>query len=1103
MKGYKILMLGTFQCFYKNEPFNKVPTGKVQLLLAYLFLHADLPLNRKQLAFKFWPDTTEQQALTNLRKLIFHIKKIVPHADNHLGLNNGYIIWHSLNQLDIDVFHFESLTSSHRVTDLIQAVNYYHGDFLPGLEEEWVEERRDTLKLRYTNALQKLMNIHEMNRDFDQALLFAFRLLYLDTLSESFHLNIIRLHILKGDIEKAKKQFNNLKKVLRSELDLEPSSDTITIYDQLISQHSNRVPFDKQYIPMIGRKKEWQFLIESWEKAKENNSLLTLVKGEAGIGKSRLLEEFSVWALSQGIPLISIQCFAMDEGVPYEPFISYLEKENMDTLDQDHLVDLSRMMPIIKQRYPTLKKPTELQENWSLRSWYHAADHALFKDKSAILILDNIQWIDKESLNLIEALMCKKRLNPLLIITTLRLNEKKHTDLDQVIDKLNMNQKVRSIQVAPFTKSETERLVKIFHKQPKISTSRIHKYSDGNPLFIQEIIKHTDEDESRNELNATILTMMRQRLDKLPLEQLELCNYLSVIGKPISLSFLSNLNDNKDKTLHLLMDLLKRRILKKNKNDRIDFYHDRMREAADLKISDSTTLLIHAKVAKVMVESSSNSIASSEIAFHFEKGGYEKEAIPYYIQALMEAKDMYAHDKVITYCHKLLRFIPLEKQTDTLSMLANAYRMSGKWREAEKAYRKWLDQFSSFVSLEQKGRHEVQLAECLRLQGKYQDTLELLHQSLYIFETLSEMRGLVEVTGNLGMVYQYLGDDNKALDYLQRSINLAKGTEQEGKYTGILGNLYFEKGQYPEAMVLFNETIRLANKHDHRSSLAKAFAGKGLTYIEMEELHLAFQSINERVQVSRALKERMGIATSLGLLGKVYMKAGYLQEAKTCLTHNLQEALIIGDKRTVAITLGLLGHTIGKLKEMDLALWMLTHSINIAKSLNIPFFLCDNLYYLGYLYVKNTDRGNAHMYLKQSLELAVKYKRHQRICSIQRLMIQIDWEHKKINSSFAILRLNELFTNSISLREQIYIHYLIVRIGGINENIREINESREKAHSILKTLFHQSSFPFYKQWESKFGFTLKGEVIKAPKIPKEGKVPILPVSKLKELIKRI
>jgi tetratricopeptide (TPR) repeat protein len=199
--------------------------------------------------------------------------------------------------------------------------------------------------------------------------------------------------------------------------------------------------------------------------------------------------------------------------------------------------------------------------------------------------------------------------------------------------------------------------------------------------------------------------------------------------------------------------------------------------------------------------------------------------------------------------------------------------MSGQWKEAENAYRTWLRQCGYSVNLQDKALHEIGLGNSLRLQGRYREALTHFETSLRILKTLEDRVGLADAYGNRGIVHQYLGDYDAAVKDLQMSIELgANGLEQE-KFLGILGNVYYEQGQYAEAIQTYNTQLRIANEQQNPIAMAKALAGLGLTHMELHEFESAYHSIHEKLVLSRSLGDRMGTAISIGLIGRYYSKA--------------------------------------------------------------------------------------------------------------------------------------------------------------------------------------------------------------------------------------
>jgi DNA-binding SARP family transcriptional activator len=90
-----IKLLGDFRLVYGDEPVTSIDTPRLQSLLAYLLLHRDAPQSRHRLAFLFWPDSQEAQALTNLRNLLYRLRHDLPDADLFLYVDRNTLQWRS------------------------------------------------------------------------------------------------------------------------------------------------------------------------------------------------------------------------------------------------------------------------------------------------------------------------------------------------------------------------------------------------------------------------------------------------------------------------------------------------------------------------------------------------------------------------------------------------------------------------------------------------------------------------------------------------------------------------------------------------------------------------------------------------------------------------------------------------------------------------------------------------------------------------------------------------------------------------------------------------------------------------------------------------
>ena len=160
MATIQLQLLGHFYLRFDGEPVTSLPQGRLQSLLAYLALHRNIPKSRQYLAYLFWPDSTEEQARTNLRRQLHELRLALPGAEEYLAIHTQWIQWRPDAQITLDVSEFERLLAQsdsliqrqqaeQALAALEQAVELYQGPLLRGSYDEWVLEKRQMLEEQY------------------------------------------------------------------------------------------------------------------------------------------------------------------------------------------------------------------------------------------------------------------------------------------------------------------------------------------------------------------------------------------------------------------------------------------------------------------------------------------------------------------------------------------------------------------------------------------------------------------------------------------------------------------------------------------------------------------------------------------------------------------------------------------------------------------------------------------------------------------------------------------------------------------------------------------------------------------------------------------
>jgi DNA-binding SARP family transcriptional activator len=235
MTMLRIQLLGEFRIDYDGAPVTTINTQRLQSLVAYLLLHRSSPVARQRLAFLLWPDSSEAQARTNLRNLLHVLNKALPDAEQFLATDGQTLQWRPEADYTLDVDNFEKeVGHADSVESLQGAVDFYHGELLPGCYDDWILPERERLEREFTEALEQLIDRLQARHDYREAISYAQRLLRHDPLREETYRRLMRLHALSGDRGGVVRVYNNCMTVLKHELDVEPSRETIQEYEQAI-----------------------------------------------------------------------------------------------------------------------------------------------------------------------------------------------------------------------------------------------------------------------------------------------------------------------------------------------------------------------------------------------------------------------------------------------------------------------------------------------------------------------------------------------------------------------------------------------------------------------------------------------------------------------------------------------------------------------------------------------------------------------------------------------------------------------------------------------------------------------------------------------------
>jgi predicted ATPase/DNA-binding SARP family transcriptional activator len=311
MQPIEIYLLGEFNVQINGRSLPTLNADRPKTLLTYLLLHRHAPQSRRHLAFLLWPDSTEAQALSNLRYLLHTLRQALPDADRYLAIDKLTLQWRPQLPSRLDVADFEeALLAAGQTADphtarrwLEEAVNHYRGDLLPANYEDWLIPLRDDLARRYQAALLQLIDLLAEAGEYQAAAAYAQQLVQRDPLNEGHTIRLMHLYALAGERSAVRRVYQNCVTLLEQELGAEPEPATQTAYEEALSQAAAPSvqtpvfappapqPLPQPPTPFLGREVE---LHEIGRLLADPHCRLLTITGPGGMGKTRLALQTAV-----------------------------------------------------------------------------------------------------------------------------------------------------------------------------------------------------------------------------------------------------------------------------------------------------------------------------------------------------------------------------------------------------------------------------------------------------------------------------------------------------------------------------------------------------------------------------------------------------------------------------------------------------------------------------------------------------------------------------------------------------------------------------------------------------------------------------------------
>jgi DNA-binding SARP family transcriptional activator/tetratricopeptide (TPR) repeat protein len=1000
----RIRLFGQLELEWDDTPLAPPRSPGARFLLAFLVTQAGRSFSRDPLAGTFWSDRPDLRARRALSQALWQIRRALgPAAADRLVAGREAVTFHLLPDDWLDVEEFQATVHKYTGTqkartlpiplstcllELSEAVTLYRADFLQECYDDWALLERERLWELYLDALQTLIAAHKRRGEYEEALANAQKLVAADPLRESAHQELMRLYHLLGRDRAALEQYETLCQVLADEMGAEPMATTVALAQEIairleevkaaylpVEVRPAPVFEQPELLPLVGREEERATLLTHLEAAIGGQGGLVLVEGEAGVGKTRLVQEIARDAEWRGAQACWGRGRELAELPPYGVLrealhgtLSPLRASQLAELVEGiWLREVSRVQPELAEWLPDLPPQVDLgpeQQRARLLEALTRTVLALGHIVPHLLIMDDLQWVDEATLSALAHLTRQLTESRVLVIGSYRGAEaREQPAVWEALQALDRGGGHQRLLLARLTAEGTAELVRRglgLAAGAPLFEERLYQETEGNPLFVLETLRalqdegllYRDEDGDWSTpwdeatadyaelpLPAGVCQVINRRLARLEANERAALDVAAVLGRDFGFALLARAGHlEREVALAVVSELLRRRFLVEEPAV-YRFSHDKVRQVAYLGIEEAQRQRLHQQAGRALEVQHPEQV--EQLAHHFSLGQVWDKALAYNRQAGERARAVYAGAEAVGYYDRALEaWEHLRPASESLGL--SLYQERGR------------------ICLDT-GRFDQAEAD---LQAAYD-----------LAEQVGDRAGQSRVLNFMSYLQYQRGDFSGAAAVAQQALDLATAAGLPSEIaTGLFNkaNAARNPGHYQAAIGFYERAVAMYEElgSGHRARLADCLNRLGAALLLSGAYARARSFVERALTIRRQLDDRMGIAYSLSNLGLIYYHQGQFALSRKATQEALEIASAIGDTHGEGVLLSNLGIMTLELGFPTQAIPFFRRCVRIAREIGARSMESGALCGLGRVYHHFGDLEQAQEVLEQSLSMA-------------------------------------------------------------------------------------------------------------------------------------
>ncbi|MBA3833870.1 MAG: AAA family ATPase [Chthoniobacterales bacterium] len=652
-------------------------------------MEAGREVGRDELGRLLWPNVSDVQAQHGLRQALYKLRSYgakITTQRSAVRLSPGSF-----------ATDFAELLTSQTPAAQEDLAEQISGTFLPGYRPQlseafatWVERQRDVVHSAVARTLMAGMQAKKRVSDWNRAERLATMCLSIDPLNEEATLTVAEAAALGGSKTKALSILNRYLE------DIGEDAGEIKLPAVLLRRRISEAYQDNNSpirdAPLVGREEEMAELTRALAEARGGHGSAYVIAGESGIGKTRLVTEFTRVAALQRVHIVRVICQAHDVKRPLSAFVDLVPK----------LLTLPGALGCSPESMGYLHRLTALEEDAAGFETYGMSTEGLFAhvqaavadlvdavagECSLIIHIEDAQWLDTYSHALQSTLSKQANSRRLLLLSTV-------TPVVGSEQKIEWQPQIL-LNIKPLTREASAALVDASLSKRSATSPSFRDWcirsGCGNPILIVELCSRALDDGSFS-APASLANLIDARLSTLSALSRRVLQTLCILGRHSNLATIETVLGERRVLLLESLDELQDGGFIDHNAEAISSRHALITAAALRQASSSSRALLHRHAAQTLEDiAKNNSTVLWDCAEHWRQAGEFARAVRLMADCARHSLKMGLPLEAATMLEAAANFADDHAQIELLKDCTTAYRTAGVWSDAGRLAKRTLE----------------------------------------------------------------------------------------------------------------------------------------------------------------------------------------------------------------------------------------------------------------------------------------------------------------------------------------------------------------------------------------------------------------------------